>query len=287
MSIVIAVSRILLPLITTYIIVKCLIALLFGRPQQNIIAHLQDSVTGEEYDLNMWESSIGRSKACDVVVNDPTASRFHAVIARRVNGWYIYDLNSKNGISVNGEKIERKSVIEGGDTVTLGESFNLKFIVDNDPIIRVSKRQLKQMQKEAERRRQSMPDPVEQPYVPNPAAFAPAPAPNYTRSFEDVSSTGRTTQPSLVSSFGKIYRLSGFNATIGSDEKCSIRLTDPEAEPFHASVDLYEDGSWVISNLSRRGSTFLNGSRVLEPYILIEGDKIKVAGSVFTYTERV
>lgn len=307
MSVVIAVSRILLPVIALYIIIKCLIALLFGRPRQNIIAHLQDSATGQEYDLNMWESAIGRSKACDIVLSNPVASRFHAVIARRVNGWYVYDLNSKNGIRVNGKKIDGKSVIEGGDVLTLGDSLNLKFIVDNDPIIKVSKRQLKQMQREAERRRQRMNPPGEMPYTAYkpPQTYAPktgttvnmpkssadtasaAGTASFAGSFENVSSNAAKKRPALISPNGKIYYLSGYSVSIGNGGQCTIRITDPEAEAVHSSVDLYEDGSWVISNLSRKGTTFLNGTRVIEPYILIEGDRIKVAGSNFTYTERV
>ena len=283
MSVFIAISRIILPIITIYIIVKCLIALLFGRPRQNIIAHLQDTSTGEEYDLNMWESSIGRAKNCDIVVNDPSTSRFHAVIARRVNGWFVYDLISKNGIKVNGETIDKRREIENNDLITLGTSLVLRFVVDNDPIIRVSKRKLKQMQKEAEKRKQQFNEPV---YVPPVQPYPQQPL-NTQQPFNTQNRPVQIRKPSLISSTGKIYPLQGFSVKIGQGENCFIHLYDPQSENYHTSIDLYEDGSWVISNISRNGTTFLNGIRVKEPLILIEGDKIQVAGSTFTYTERV
>ena len=88
-----------------------------------------------------------------------------------------------------------------------------------------------------------------------------------------------------MSASGEINYLNGFSVSIGSSGGCIVRLFGG-AEPVHANIDLYEDGSWVITNLSKAGSTFLNGVRVTEPQILIEGDRLAFGSNKFTYTER-
>lgn len=40
--------------------------------------------------------------ACDAVINLPTVSRIHAKVRKKENAYYLTDLNSRNGTSVNG-----------------------------------------------------------------------------------------------------------------------------------------------------------------------------------------
>ena len=278
MSFIISISRIILPLITVTVIVKCLISLLFGRPRQNIIAHILDKTSGEKYELNMWETAVGRSRACDIALDYPTISKFHAVITRRVDGWFIYDLYSKNGIMVNGQIVEKKSEISNGDIISLSPEIEFDFIVDNDPIIKVSKKKLRQMKKEAQRRQEEV-----KYYNPNPET-------NHNEHFDyHPNQTNQTTVNSgaaIISSDGRIYRLSGYSISIGKGENNSIRILDPALDNVHASIDLYDDGSWVISNYSANKSTYLNNIVVTEPQILIDGDKLKFGHNEFTYTLR-
>lgn len=139
MSFVIGISRYLLPLLTVLILTKCVLALLLGHPKDKIYGYIIDMVDGERYPLNMWETSIGRSSSCDIVVGYDTISRFHAVISRRIDGWYIYDLLSKSGIAINDEKATKKTTIRNGDILTLGQ-MKYKFEVVNDPVQRVGKK---------------------------------------------------------------------------------------------------------------------------------------------------
>jgi pSer/pThr/pTyr-binding forkhead associated (FHA) protein len=64
---------------------------------------------------------IGRSEACDLVLNDPMISRRNTKIKRDWSGVTITDLNSKNGTFVNNEKISEK-VLKDGDEFRIGES---------------------------------------------------------------------------------------------------------------------------------------------------------------------
>ena len=81
MDVVISISRYLLPFLALVILAKCLITLLLGHPQEKTYGYLIDQVDGQRYALNMWETSIGRSKHCDLVIGYETISRSHAVIS--------------------------------------------------------------------------------------------------------------------------------------------------------------------------------------------------------------
>ena len=64
---------------------------------------------------------IGRSRECDVQLADPNVSRRHAELRQEGASYWIVDLDSTNGIEVNGRKLKR-SKLESGDRVTLGST---------------------------------------------------------------------------------------------------------------------------------------------------------------------
>jgi predicted component of type VI protein secretion system len=66
--------------------------------------------------------TLGRSRQCDIVLNDPNVSREHAEIRPRGGSWVVSDLGSTNGVSVNGRRIERPEVVKAGDEIELGTS---------------------------------------------------------------------------------------------------------------------------------------------------------------------
>jgi pSer/pThr/pTyr-binding forkhead associated (FHA) protein len=62
---------------------------------------------------------IGRSRDCDIPVEDPNVSRRHAELRFEDGRWVIADLGSTNGVKVNGRRVEN-SALEPGDEVVLG-----------------------------------------------------------------------------------------------------------------------------------------------------------------------
>jgi hypothetical protein len=66
--------------------------------------------------------TIGRSRQCDVVLNDPNVSRQHAEIRPRGGSWVLSDLGSTNGSILNGRRIEGPEVVKAGDEVEIGTS---------------------------------------------------------------------------------------------------------------------------------------------------------------------
>ncbi len=70
-------------------------------------------------------SVLGRSKRCDIVLPDPNVSRQHAEIRLEGDGHAIVDLDSTNGVKVNGREVKR-AVLAEGDRIELG-STELRF----------------------------------------------------------------------------------------------------------------------------------------------------------------
>jgi hypothetical protein len=67
-------------------------------------------------------ATLGRSRQCDVVLNDPNVSRQHAEIRPRGGSWVLIDLGSTNGSQLNGHRVEGSEVLEPGDQIELGTS---------------------------------------------------------------------------------------------------------------------------------------------------------------------
>lgn len=76
-----------------------------------------------EHDLALaaGESVLGRSPACEVVVDDPMVSRRHARIVVHHGTVTIEDLGSVNGVLVNGERLARARVLVSGDRILIGQ----------------------------------------------------------------------------------------------------------------------------------------------------------------------
>ena len=67
---------------------------------------------------------IGRSKAADVTVDSPELSRHHVVLERDGHETVVTDLDSRNGLYLNGIRIHA-CVLRAGDAIQLG---NVTFI---------------------------------------------------------------------------------------------------------------------------------------------------------------
>ncbi|HVW17667.1 MAG TPA: FHA domain-containing protein [Solirubrobacteraceae bacterium] len=69
---------------------------------------------------------IGRSLAADVRLDDPTISRRHALIVRGPDGLRVMDDRSLNGVFVNSERVEWRT-LRDGDEIVVGR-YRLHFL---------------------------------------------------------------------------------------------------------------------------------------------------------------
>ncbi len=73
----------------------------FGR-----LVCLNGPKIGAEYDLKQDVTVIGRGNEADVLLEDQFASRRHAEVRRMDSAYQVCDLGSKNGIFVDGKRLE-------------------------------------------------------------------------------------------------------------------------------------------------------------------------------------
>ncbi|MEY4926920.1 MAG: hypothetical protein RI894_1356, partial [Bacteroidota bacterium] len=70
--------------------------------------------------------TIGRDSGCDICLDAMTISRQHAYIERSGSGFILYD-KSKNGVFVNGQRIDKQQAIKDSDAIQLG-SFQFSLV---------------------------------------------------------------------------------------------------------------------------------------------------------------
>lgn len=114
--------RILMPVYAIIIVYQCYAAMRRRRRPEKPLVTLYNTVTGLKLPVIFWENSIGRSRASDIVVDDPAVSRNHCVLLRRASGWYICDTGSKGGTYVNGEEAVGRTRVLIDDVVSVGNS---------------------------------------------------------------------------------------------------------------------------------------------------------------------
>ncbi len=65
---------------------------------------------------------IGRSRDCEIVLEDAGISRRHAELRPYGEGWVVSDLGSTNGLRVNGRAVQGPQALSSGDRLELGST---------------------------------------------------------------------------------------------------------------------------------------------------------------------
>ncbi len=87
----------------------------------------------KELTLFKGVTTIGR--ATDNFVSfsgDENVSRYHAEIESRGDDFYLIDLGSSNGTTVNGAKISGEKILKNGDVIILGGTSRIKFFIEKE-----------------------------------------------------------------------------------------------------------------------------------------------------------
>ncbi|MHB8490853.1 MAG: FhaA domain-containing protein [Solirubrobacteraceae bacterium] len=79
-------------------------------------------IGGRRLVLGSGGAVLGRSRTCDVVLEDTGVSRRHAEIRPDGEGWTVRDLGSTNGVFVNRSPIDGPVALRSGDRIELGET---------------------------------------------------------------------------------------------------------------------------------------------------------------------
>ncbi len=87
-----------------------------------IVTNGTDSQDYKRFPVFDEEYLIGRSKECDIVLNHPAVTRQHARVFKKDNHFYIEDLNSVNGVFVNGIPVNGLSELHEKDLIQIASN---------------------------------------------------------------------------------------------------------------------------------------------------------------------
>ena len=248
MEIVISLMRYIAPVAAAFILLTCIVSLFRNRPRIHTLARLVDQNDGSIEEITHWETSIGKVKSNDIVLPLPYVSRFHAVIAKRRKEWVVFDTSARtSGVLVNGEKVERRAVIENGDIITIG-SIDLKFECD-EALSQKSKRQIRQQLAQS------------------------APAQNVAYGvLVDI----KTKRPVYIKKQ---------DILIGRGADCDIKINSEAVSSHHARIHMTSKG-WALSDLDSHNGTKINGKFIDRPQLIFEEDMLTFGDKVFIFYEK-
>ncbi len=198
--------------------------------------------------------TIGRKADNDLAIDDHTASGHHARIVKIQSVYFLEDLKSTNGTSVNNRPVERHQ-LRDADVITIGQHR----LIFQEPSLPASKEQ-------------AVPTALDQ-----------------TMIIGGKNTAHSVVEAKLLVTKGKTdrleYRLTNSISLIGSQEGAAIRLTGWFAPRSAAQIS--RRGSVYVISPSHDGKRVtVNGQDVLSQQQLKNGDQIEVAGITLTYYQR-
>lgn len=90
-----------------------------------LLISTRGAVSGSRYLLDEDEISVGRDPRADILLDDSTVSRAHAVFRRTGATFTVIDSGSLNGTYVNRQRVDQ-STLKNGDEIMIGK-FRLVF----------------------------------------------------------------------------------------------------------------------------------------------------------------
>ncbi len=234
-----------------------------------LILRLKDSVM-EEFTLEKDLISIGRSQENDIVIDNIAISRRHAQIELKEEaGYVVRDLQSSNGTSLNGIKIEgRDYALKEGDILGLAK-FELVVkqlaYATTTPSKAPSPQDVEgTMIIDAAKRK--------------PAAEAPGAQP--ARAFQWPVLTARGGPQE-----GRAVKISKDITTIGSGPHDDITVGGWFVSAPQAKITRHGDRFYISHVGSYFSSTKVNGITIKEDHILKNKDEIQIGDTTFVFTQ--
>ncbi|RBP98036.1 FHA domain-containing protein [Bifidobacterium aemilianum] len=94
-------------------------------PGTALLISTRGAVSGSRYLLDEDEVNVGRDPHADILLDDSTVSRSHAIFRRQGEGFEVLDAGSLNGTYVNRQRVDR-ATLNNGDEIMIGK-FRLVF----------------------------------------------------------------------------------------------------------------------------------------------------------------
>jgi pSer/pThr/pTyr-binding forkhead associated (FHA) protein len=198
------------------------------------------------YETGQREFALGRSKDCEITINDPHISRVQARVRYEGDRFYIENLG-QNPVLINGLGT-RGQFLNDGDQITMGTT-NLRF--------------------HPERPHNETPHPI----AVDEKTIAVASLPEQVLGPRLVltSETGET----------KTYPINKVRIVIGRTEDADISLQDPSVSRQHGLIEKKEN-AYFVKKLSHTNPLYLNDEAVTENH-LYSGDHLRIGSFFLTF----
>jgi pSer/pThr/pTyr-binding forkhead associated (FHA) protein len=195
--------------------------------------------------------TVGSGSRNDIVILDNDVSREHCKLVRKGTEYELYDLDSRYGTFVSGQRVRDSWKLTPGTIVELGDAVTLEFEQGENTEI---------AQSEMPRQR----------WDATPAMTNPDSHPSL------VLLTG--TKP------GTVYPLRSDTVNLGRDLSNDILIQDPEISRFHLRMRRVESG-YEVEDLKSTNGVLVNGERLTGKRVLRPEDVLQVGTMVeFRYT---
>jgi hypothetical protein len=94
-----------------------------GPPPEVVRERVTLTVDGRVIPVTAGRLVVGRSRECDVRVDDGNVSRRHfELVQDGPTAWFVADLGSTNGTEVNGRVVSGRRRVDDGDRITIGST---------------------------------------------------------------------------------------------------------------------------------------------------------------------
>ena len=94
-----------------------------GPPPEVVREEVTLTVDGRVLPVTTGRVVVGRSRECDVRVDDGNVSRRHfELVQDGPTTWVVSDLGSTNGTEVNGRRVSGRRKLDDGDRITIGST---------------------------------------------------------------------------------------------------------------------------------------------------------------------
>lgn len=102
------------------------------RPGHMLLGELQPCGGGDTIPLTRSKILVGRRSHCDICLKFSNVSSQHCELELKDGYWHVRDLGSRNGVKVNGIKVETKCIVPGDEVMIAKMAFKIDYSVDRD-----------------------------------------------------------------------------------------------------------------------------------------------------------
>ena len=225
---------------------------LFDQSSAGYLVIKQGAQMGKRLELWKNVTTIGRSRDCDIFLEDLAVHRKQASIVKTTEGYMLRDDHGSGDCLVNNQPVTSK-ILEDGDVLCFGNTHLTFSGHEGTRPFQLASHRGQELQ-------------------------------HVKKIDPDTSSIAKLDLSNVHGAIGS-YDLREKETTIGRSRECDIFLEDLAVSRLHATIRLLSDGNYEIEDLRSATGTFVNGRRITRSR-LAEGDTVQIGSSKLAFWHR-